>query len=551
MIYISITTYPERIEYFINFYNNIIQFNSNIKIILNVYKYSIRGKHLIIPDNYYNLNNLIIKFWDRDYGPILKFISVFDKMIKEDDIFIYCDDDIKYSKLWFKSLLDSIENYPEGLSAVSLNTGISLFYRFRYIKYLGINSFLRGYGGVGFYKKTVKNLCIDEITGCLKINNDKNLYFSDDLTISYFINKYNINCIKVDLNIENNIEEFKYDRNIADTSISKGIDKTICKNKRRYYNLCNKYSFLGNIFNNLKQENMFKKKIKDIHYLIKHKTNFAFIRFGDGELRSIRDETYLAKNSEWELQKDDLIFIEKIKDSLIYSSHNYIKGILCSCCEEKDHFRKFLTDDLKLTINYENNYTYANIFNNSNYSYFKKNILPLFNTYPIILISNKKANLKGLPFNVKYWFKLDFNAHKKYEMITKKLKKYLLENNIKNHLFLFCGGALSNVLIYELFKIEKDNIYLDLGSILDNYMNLKSTRNYNSLCGWKALSTCKFDKEYNLNIFNISCYSGTKTRYQRFMLKIINLLYNFYKIIISNLCSLFQKIKLIIYLLFI
>jgi hypothetical protein len=76
-------------------------------------------------------------------------------------------------------------------------------------------------------------------------------------------------------------------------------------------------------------------------------------------------------------------------------------------------------------------------------------------------------------------------------MSRNELVKYIEENNVKNHMFLFCAGPFSNILIHECFKISSNNTYLDMGSTLDSMMSLGETRGYlrgadtlNKVCIW-------------------------------------------------------------------
>lgn len=528
-IYLSVTTFPKRIKYFKTFYDNI--YSGSIKpykIILNIYNRSIRNELLIIPKELETLENLIIIKNDKDYGPILKFLSIYEKFINSDDIFIYCDDDIEYSNNWLEILTDSIKKNPSNISAISINSGVNIINRFRYLQYNNNNIFLRGYGGVGFFKKCIELIRKNEILNLLENSNNINLYFSDDLVISYFVNKYNIDSTKVNYDIKLLLKEYEYNK-FTNDSISKGINNNILSNKIRYYNLCNNYKFIGDMFC-LKtylfgNENKYKNDFYKIYYKIINNEKFALIRFGDGEIRSIRYKTY--KHIEYCVNNKDNNFTNNLKETLLFNNTNYIKGIPCICCEKKDNFRIYIKNHLNVNVN---NCTFANIFNNSNYFYFKKDILPLFKKFKVILVSNKNSNINNLNLNIIKWFPIDKNAHNDYKNINKEIINFTKNNNISDHLFLFCAGAVSNIIIYELFKLNKSNIYLDLGSLLDTDLGLKNTRNYNSLYGWKSLATCNYNN-INNSIFNISCYSQNKSKFLRFILKIYalltNTLYNF------------------------
>ena len=145
------------------------------------------------------------------------------------------------------------------------------------------------------------------------------------------------------------------------------------------------------------------------------------------------------------------------------------------------------------------------------------------------MISNKNTKLphfinKG--YNVKKWFSVDYNAWKNYQEIIDQVLNYSKKNNIIDHLYIVCAGPVSNVLIYNLHKLENRNIYLDLGSVMDNELGLvNGTRNYNKICGgWKSLATCYWNKPTYW--YQISCDSQSKSKLIRFILKIISFIYN-------------------------
>ena len=62
-----------------------------------------------------------------------------------------------------------------------------------------------------------------------------------------------------------------------------------------------------------------------------------------------------------------------------------------------------------------------------------------------------------------------------------KVKDYIKQNNVKNHVVLCSAASLSNFIIYECFKEDQNNTFLDIGSCLNPLLNLegwKYTRGY-------------------------------------------------------------------------
>lgn len=529
MIYLSVTTIPSRIKHFKRFYQNI--YSGSLKpdkIILNIYSISLRGIELKIPKSIIKLENLIIIKNNIDHGPILKFLAIFENFISPDDFFIYCDDDIVYHHDWLKYLIENIK-INNNISGYAINSGVCLLCRLRYLKFNGTNHFIRGYGGVGLQKKYL-NFSKNDVLNSLK---NYNMKMSDDLIISYHVNKNNLSTIPVKYSLES--IPFDYSKNL--NSISKGANNTLLPNKTRYYNICKNNKEIGKCFtldSYIFKLNKFDKKFKNEFTKFKDKLlnneYFSLVRFGDGEMNYINRKKVNASDHQCNNNEIPIEFCNMLKESLCYHKNNYYIGIPCGCCEYRDKFRINIENNFKVN---SNNLTFANIFTNSNYFHFKKNIIPILKRYPIILISNKNTKIvqfKNKGYNVKKWFSVDYNAWKNYQEIIDHVLNYSKSNKIVNHLYIVCAGPVSNVLIYNLHKQENRNIYLDLGSVIDHELGLgKGTRNYNQIFGWKSLSTCYWKKPSYW--YQISCDSQSKSKLMRFILKIIALVYNLFNLI--------------------
>ena len=530
MIYLSVTSIPSRIEFFKNFYDNI--FSGSItpnKIILNIYEKSLRGTNMIIPKYLNELEDLIIIIHSEDYGPILKFFGAFNDFIKNDDIFIYCDDDIKYHHKWLEFMVKNIESNPNKISGYAINSGVNLFLKFRYLKFNHTNSFLRGFGGVGFYKKIINEIDKNDIIKCLK---SKEIKLSDDLVISYFINKKSIDCINIDKSFKEYCKPYEIASNCS--SISKGINNTIKPNKDRYYDISlsnikiyNQFCLESYLFNLNKSDKYIHHEFEKIKNRLLKNEYFTFVRFGDGEMHYIERDENIHEENTTKKGEVPIKLSNLIKNSLEFNKENYYVGIPCGCIEHRDNFRKKLYNNY--TIN-KSNLTFANLFANIMNFRFKNEIIPIIKNYPIILISNKRTNIQKMKdqgFNIIKWFSVDYNAWKNYQDIVDQVTNYQKEKNIVNHLFIFCAGPITNVLAYQLVQQEDKNIYLDIGSSLDEELGLgKGTRNHNKLFGWKTISTCYWNKP--LKWYQISCDSKGKSKCFRLFLRIVSLIYKIY-----------------------
>jgi hypothetical protein len=235
---------------------------------------------------------------------------------------------------------------------------------------------------------------------------------------------------------------------------------------------------------------------------LKNNENFSFIRFSDGELFVLQNKELILNSSGTTLNgsivgqayaKEDHkefipgkheFFRKKLQDSLQFKKENYFVGISCKCCvgEENCNLMKEMrgSDDEWLT--------WSNLLVNSNYPLFIKHFLPALKDKKIVFICNEKANLKNMPINVVKDFRIGFNAMINNFDIHEEISKFIEQNDIKNHVFLFSASSLTNVTAYELFKKHSNNTYIDIGTTLNKFMGLSIERSY--LKGyWEKLQT--------------------------------------------------------------
>ncbi len=58
------------------------------------------------------------------------------------------------------------------------------------------------------------------------------------------------------------------------------------------------------------------------------------------------------------------------------------------------------------------------------------------------------------------------------------IKKWISENDIQNHVFLFSASTFSNLAIFELFREFPNNSYIDIGTCLTPMMGMPTERGY-------------------------------------------------------------------------
>ena len=251
---------------------------------------------------------------------------------------------------------------------------------------------------------------------------------------------------------------------------------------------------------------------------LKSNQHFAFVRFGDGEMHVIKNIDFSCK--QWQVPFEFIAeFRQLLCDALNYNHNNYYIGLPCGCCESLDGFRQHINQQFNLS---KTSQTFSGLFNNAMFKRVRNELVPCIKHYPIVLIANKNTKLKLLKkhgFNIKKFFPIPMNAWQQHDALLNDIIEYTKNNNIKDHLFLFCAGPVSNILIHQIHKIHPTNTYIDFGSSIDKELGLKkSDRNYLKLFGWKKFAKCYW--HYPTAANQISCFSKDKNYWYRFWLKI-------------------------------
>ena len=127
-------------------------------------------------------------------------------------------------------------------------------------------------------------------------------------------------------------------------------------------------------------------------------------------------------------------------------------------------------------------FSYATLFINKNYRYFKDWIMSFINStnrWKIILVANSIIN-KNITWAYKYFpisSHLVENWEKIYHSLLNQLSKEAVNNNL---IFFISAGPAANIIISYLTKINNKNIYIDFGSSIEFITKGYSTRSYSS-----------------------------------------------------------------------
>jgi hypothetical protein len=107
----------------------------------------------------------------------------------------------------------------------------------------------------------------------------------------------------------------------------------------------------------------------------------------------------------------------------------------------------------------------------------------------IVLICNKNSNVLNLKLNVIKTFYIGSSWYNEDNLLNE-IVEYA--TNIENKIFLFAAGPFSKIAIFDCYETNKNNTYLDVGSIFNkillNEINigyLEGSSTLNKCCRWK------------------------------------------------------------------
>ena len=96
----------------------------------------------------------------------------------------------------------------------------------------------------------------------------------------------------------------------------------------------------------------------------------------------------------------------------------------------------------------------------------------------LVFICSENADLDKSEFGVVKDFRVGKNCIVNDHHLIVDIKKWMDDNNVEDHVFLFSASSLSEVLIYELYKHNDKNTYIDVGTTLHPYLGLSIERDY-------------------------------------------------------------------------
>ena len=237
----------------------------------------------------------------------------------------------------------------------------------------------------------------------------------------------------------------------------------------------------------------FKKDFEKFRSMLVNNIPFAFARYSDGEL-------FILQNKQLKLDHgvvqvgDDITRVnmyqkqdhkhfdpnehqytrQKLIESIQFKFPNYYKGISCKCCVGEESFN----EQIMLNGGSVEDLTWSNLFVNSNYPLFLKEIVPLIGTKKVVMVCHHDADLQQLKKCLVKDFRVGYNAMVNDIDKISLIKDWIEENKITDHLFLFSASTFSNLAIYELFKFCNLNTYIDIGTCLAPHTKMPCQRSY-------------------------------------------------------------------------
>lgn len=207
----------------------------------------------------------------------------------------------------------------------------------------------------------------------------------------------------------------------------------------------------------------FKEELKILEQRLLSGQKFAFSKYADGEWAMINNQN-VQSIGEFKYEQNDIFYSTKLLESYRFKDDGYYIGISCPCCQGiETHKRMLLSSRQK-----EDHVTFANIFVNANYPHYVENFIPYYKTQKTILVCNRNAKLENLPFISEKVYFIDRTAFKTNYGLIEEMKRDSVGSS--DYLYLFSAGPLGNLLAAELWKENKNNVYLDIGSTLNPWL---------------------------------------------------------------------------------
>lgn len=200
--------------------------------------------------------------------------------------------------------------------------------------------------------------------------------------------------------------------------------------------------------------------------------NITVLRYGDGERAIMTGEKVVAQEG-WSSEGDSPL-ATALKNTLTLDNDNVFYGISCPCCDRPAYY--WYSTHIK-----SKNITFANLFVNSNYQSFKRDFKRL--TRDAVVIANQAGQFNTIGnLNVLKYYPVGDDCINYWETECGKLVSQIIRDfgDRENLLYVVSAGPMAEPIIYELYKNNPNNCYVDFGSSIDAYIHGSDSRPYSN-----------------------------------------------------------------------
>lgn len=227
---------------------------------------------------------------------------------------------------------------------------------------------------------------------------------------------------------------------------------------------------------------VFKNEFYKFRKKILNKENFSLLRLGDGEVSLMQGKRISASQAlevdKWSCENKKYKLGEDLIKSLSLTDNKIFYGLPSP--QQSYMLYKYLKNFILLE---DSNLTFADIWVNSNYPFFKKMIVEDIKE-SIVLIANEeignnieKNKIAGI--NLIDFMPIPNDCANFYENNHESfLASFDKFHSLKNTLFIISAGPLSEPIIHRMFNNNADNRYIDVGSATDEIFKKRITRFY-------------------------------------------------------------------------
>ena len=230
---------------------------------------------------------------------------------------------------------------------------------------------------------------------------------------------------------------------------------------------------------------------------IKNRENITVFRYGDGE-RSLMIGKAVSAQEGWKAPESQTDLGKALVNTLDLDNENVYYGVSCPCCDRPAYY--WYMSHVK-----SKNVTFANLFVNSNYRKFIQAFEELNRDAVVIANHNGEGKRIG-NLNILKYYSVGDQCVQFYSQEIPKLVEQIKKDfgDKENILYAVSAGPLSEPIIYELYKNNPNNAYIDFGSSIDCYIHDHDTRPYTDARTIYAKRNCWMHSPASTS-FDVTC----------------------------------------------